>query len=110
MAQPDFDEEKIESDDNSQFKVVSHPKSSIAKLCAKIRDDDLKELKNLDFNKLSKDEKNKIEGSVYAMMVEYKHTPLELDGSMPKELYKIIEYKWHFFLIDGKGNKGVLAC
>ena len=61
VAQPDSDEEWIESDNNSQFKVVSHPKSSIAKLCAKIRNDDLKELKILDFNKLSKDEKNKIE-------------------------------------------------
>ena len=86
---------RTESDDNNQ--VVSHPKSSIAKLCPKIRNDDLKELKNLDFNKISKDEKNKIKGSVYAMLVEYKHTPLELDGSMPKELYKIVEDKWHFF-------------
>ena len=32
------------------------------------------------------------------MMVEYKHTPLELDGSMPMELYKIVEDKWHFCL------------
>ena len=76
-----------------QFQVISHPNSLIAKLCANIRNDDLKELKNLDFNKLSKDEKNKIEGSFYAMMAEYKHTPLELDGSMPKELYKIVEDK-----------------
>ena len=73
--------------------MVSYPKSSIDKLCAKIRNYDLKELKNLDFDKISKDEKNKIEGSVYAMMVEYKHTPLELDGPMPKELYKIVEDK-----------------
>ena len=57
MAQLDFDEEKIESDDNSQFKVVSRPpKSSIEKLCAKIRNGDLNDLKNVDFNKLTKDE------------------------------------------------------
>ena len=31
-------------------------------------------------------------------MAEYKHTPLELDGSLTKELYKIVEDKWHFFL------------
>ena len=97
MAQSNYDDERIELDDNNQFKVVSHPKSSIAKLCAKTRNDDLQELKILDFNKLSKDEQNKIERSTYAMMVEYKHTPLELDGSMPKELYKIVEDKWHFF-------------
>jgi hypothetical protein len=35
---------------------------------------------------------------VYAMMEDYKHRPLELDDSMPKELYKIIEDKWHFCL------------
>ena len=73
--------------------MVSHPKSSIEKLCAKIRNDDLKDLKKLDFNKLKKDEQNKIEEFVYAMMVEYRNTPLELDGSMPKELYKIVEDK-----------------
>ena len=32
------------------------------------------------------------------MMPKYKHTPLELDGSLPKKLYKIVEDKWHFFL------------
>ena len=32
------------------------------------------------------------------MMAEYKNTPLELDGSLPKELYKIVEDKWHFCL------------
>ena len=32
------------------------------------------------------------------MMVAYKHTPLELDGQLPKELYKIVEVKWHFCL------------
>ena len=35
---------------------------------------------------------------MYAMMAEYKHTPLELDESMPKEFYKILEDKWHFCL------------
>ena len=79
--------------------MVSHPpKSSIDKLCTKIRNGDLKDLKNLYFNKLTKGEKNRIEEYVYTMMAEYKHTPLELDGSMPKELYKTVEDKWHFFL------------
>ena len=32
------------------------------------------------------------------MMAEYKFTPLELDGQLPKELYKIIEDRWHFCL------------
>lgn len=79
--------------------MVSHPpKSSIDKLCAKIRNGDLNDLKNVNFNKLTKDKQNKIETSVYNMMVEYKHTPLEMDSSLPKELYKIVEEKWHFCL------------
>ena len=76
--------------------------SSIDKLCAKIRNGDSKDLKNLDFNKLTKEEKNKIEESIYSMIVEYRHTPLELDGKLPKDLYKIIEDKWHFFLKNEK--------
>ena len=71
MVQFDTDEEKIESQDNSQFKVVSHPpKSSIDKLCEKIRNGDLNDIKNVDFNKLTKEEKNKVEESVNAMMAE----------------------------------------
>ena len=31
-------------------------------------------------------------------MVEYKYTPLELDSTMSKELYKLVENKWHFCL------------
>ncbi len=99
MARPKSNEEKTETDDNSQFKVVSHPKKySIDKLCTKIKHDDLKDLNILDFNKLTKEDQNKLEEYVYAMMAEYKHTPLELDGSMPKELYKIVEDKWYFSL------------
>ena len=97
VAQPNSDEERTESDDNSQFKVVSHPKSSIDKLCRQIKNDDLNDLRNTKFYKPTKEEKIKIEEYVYAMMVEYKHTHLELDGSMPKELYKIVGDKWHFF-------------
>ena len=78
--------------------MVSHPKSSIDKLCKKIRNDDLNDLKNTNFNNLTKEEKNKVDDSMNAMMVDYKHTPLELDGQLPKDLYKIVEDKWHLFL------------
>ena len=57
VAQLDFDEERKESEDNNQFRVVSHPpKSTIDKLCEKIRNADLNDLKTLDFNKLSREE------------------------------------------------------
>ena len=78
--------------------MVSHPKSTIDKLCVNIRKENLNGFKTLDFNKLTKEQKNKIEESVYVMIVEYKHTPLELDSSIPKELYKIVEDEWHFCL------------
>ena len=56
MAQSESDEERTKSDDNSQFKVVSHPpKSSADKLCEKIRNGDLSNLKTLNLNKLTKD-------------------------------------------------------
>ena len=35
---------------------------------------------------------------MYIMMTKYKHTRLELDSTMPKELYKIVADKWHFCL------------
>ena len=80
MAQPQTDEEETESEDINQFKVVSHTShNSIDKLYSKIRKDDLKGLKNLNFSKLTKVEKNKLEEFVYAMMADYKHTPLELE-------------------------------
>ena len=69
VAQPDSDEERTDSEDNSQFRVVIHPpKSAIDKLCEKIRNADLNDLKTLDFTKLSREEKNKVEEYVYAIM------------------------------------------
>ena len=56
VAPPQSDEERTESDDNSQFKVVNHkPKTIIDKICTDIRNDDLKGLKNLNFAKLTKE-------------------------------------------------------
>ena len=80
VAQPDSDEEKTKSKDINQFRVVSHPsKSTIDKICENIKNADLNDLKSLDFNKLSREEKNKVEELVYAMTVEFKNTPLELE-------------------------------
>ena len=90
VVQPDTNEDE----DISQFKVVSHPpKSPIDILCQKIRNGDLSNVKEIDFNKFSKEEQDKIEESFYAMMAEFKYTPLELAGQMPKELSKIVDEK-----------------
>ena len=44
--------------------MVSHPpKYSIEKLSEKIRNGNLNDLKNVDFDKLTKEEKNKVEES-----------------------------------------------
>ena len=32
------------------------------------------------------------------MMAKFKTTPLELDNTMPKELFSLIENKWHYLL------------
>lgn len=111
VAQPDSNEERTKLDDNSQFRMVIHPpKSAIDKLCENIRNMNLNDLKTLNFNKPSKEEQNKIEELVYAMMAKYKNTPLELDSTMPKELYKIVENKWHFCLqIEKEIRESTLA-
>ena len=86
MAPLESDEERTESDDNSQFRVVSHtPKSNLENTCDNIRDNvDLSGLKGIDFNKLTRKEQNIMEELVYTMMEKFKNTPLELDNSMPK--------------------------
>ena len=80
--------------------MVSHPpKSKVDKICDNIRDHvDISKLKNIDFGKLTKEEKNNIEQSIYSMMAKFKTTPLELDNIMPKELYSSIKNKWHYCL------------
>ena len=39
-----------------------------------------------------------VEESIYTMMAKFKTTPLELGNSIPKDLYSIIENKWHYYL------------
>ena len=97
VATPKTDEEE---EDTSQFRVVSHPpKFYIDKICDNIKEkEDMFELKNIEFGKLTKEEQNKVEESIYAMMEKFKTTPLELDSTMPKELYSLIENKWHYCL------------
>ena len=55
-------------------------------------------LKKNDFGKISREEKNMVEESVYAMMSKFKTTPLELGNTMPKKLYTLVENKWHYCL------------
>ena len=55
-------------------------------------------LKIIDFNKLTREEQNIVEDSMYTMMEKFKTTPLELDNTMSRELYSIIENKWHYYL------------
>ena len=80
--------------------MVSHaPKSNIDNICDNIRDNvDLTSLKTIEFNKLNREDQNKIEESVYAMMAKFKNTPLEFDTTMPKDLYSIVENKWYYCL------------
>ena len=79
--------------------MVGHtPQSDLENICENIRNNvDLSGLKNVDFEKLGREEKNLVEESIYAMMSKIKNTPLELDNTMPKILYEIIEHKWHYF-------------
>ena len=99
VAPLESDEEKTKFD-NDQFRVVRHTtKSNLENICDNIRDNvNLSGLKTIDFNKLTREEQNIVEESIYTMMANFKTTPLELDNSMPKELSSIVDNKWHYCL------------
>ena len=90
-----MNEEKIESDDNSQFKVLSHnPLSDLENLCENIKNSaDLSGFSHVDFDNLGKVENNQVEEAIYAMMEIFKKTPLEIVNSMPRSLYERVEKK-----------------
>ena len=113
MAPSESDDEKTKSDDNSQFRVVSHtPKSNLETICDNVKDNtDLSNLKGIEFNKLSREQKNMVEESIYTMMAKFKNTPLKLDNTIPKELYSIVENKWCYCLnMEKEIRESTLAC
>ena len=88
--------------------MVSHtPKSDLENICDNV---DLIGLKNIEFWKLGREDQNTIEESVYAMMEKFKNIPLELDNAMPKELYTVVENKWHYYLkLENEIRESTLA-
>ena len=80
--------------------MVSNPKKSKVEIvCIDIVEHaDMSRLKDINFDELSREEKNRIEESIYEMMEKFKLTPLELDNTMPKELSSLVENKWHYCL------------
>lgn len=62
IAQPETNDERIDSEDTRQFRVVSHPpKSDLENSCENIRNNaDLTELKSINFENLGREEKNLI--------------------------------------------------
>ena len=68
--------------------MVSHAlKSDLENISDNVKDNaDLSGLKSMEYNKLSREEKNMVEESIYTMMAKFKTTPLELDNSIPKYL------------------------
>ena len=62
-----------ESDDNSQFQVVSHsPSSNLDNLCENVRNNvDLSGFSHIEFDKVGKIEKNQVEEEIYSMMATF---------------------------------------
>ena len=92
--------------------MVTHtPKFDLENICDNVKDNaNLIRLKNIDFGKLSREDQNMLVESVYAMMEKFKNTPFELDSTMPKELYTIVENKWHYCLnLEKKIRESTLA-
>ena len=83
MPQPNSNEENTKSDDLIQYKVVSHnPSSKIDNLCANITTNvDLSGFTHVDFDKLGKFDKNKVEEAIYDMRATLKKNPLEIANS-----------------------------
>ena len=83
MVELNFDEEKTKSDDISQFKVVSHkPLSNLENFCGIVKNSaDLSGFSQVNFDNLGKEETNKVEEALYAMMSKFKTTPLEFSNS-----------------------------
>lgn len=108
VASPDSDEEE---EDARKLQVVSDQKPTIDNICNNIeKNADLTKLKDIEFSKLTKAEQDKIENSIYAMMIQFKVTPIELDNSIPKDLYSLIENKWHYCLnIEKEIRESTLA-
>ena len=94
------DEERIESDDNSQFKVVIYnPSSDLDNLCENIKNNvHLSRFTHFEFDKLRKIEINKVEEYVYAMMETFNVTPIEIANSLPKSLYDRVGQRWKYSL------------
>ena len=80
--------------------MVSHnPLYDLENLCENVKNNtDLSSLKNIDFDKLGRDEKSQVEEELYAIMSKFKNTPLEFSNTIPKGLYDIVEKKWHYCL------------
>ena len=77
-----------ETKDTSQFRGVSHPsKSKVDIVCIDIVEHaNMSRLKDINFDELNREERIRIEESIYDMMEKFKLTPLELDTTMSKEI------------------------
>lgn len=82
-------------DDINQFNVVSHnPRSDLENLCENFKNkSNLSRCSHVDFDKLGKVEKKKVEEALYAMMSKFKTIQLEFTNFVLKSLYDIVKRK-----------------
>ena len=86
QIQMDTNDEEINSDDPSQYQIVS-TKSKVDFLCDKIKNNvDISNLKKLHFEELSKEEKIQIEEAIYYMLWTFKKVPMEINVKLPRRL------------------------
>ena len=72
--------------------ISQKPLFDLENICENVRNNaDLSSLKNIDFEKLGREEKNLVKEAVYAIMSKFMNTPLKFDKTLPKGLYDIIE-------------------
>ena len=99
--------QKTESDDMSQYQVVSHgPSSDLDNLCNNIKNNaNLLRFTHVEFDKLGKLDMNEVEESIYKMMATFKTMDIEIYNSLPKSLFDQVEKKWQYSLTTKKQIK-----
>lgn len=92
----DDDDEETNTDDNAKFKMPSHiHQLTMDKILHNIKIIvGLVGFKQINFENLNNEEKERVEEEMLEMLCTFKMTPLQIGNLISKELYNIIDQKW----------------
>lgn len=83
--------------------MIHCPSSDLDNLCENIKNNaDLSGFTHVEFDELGKLDMNKVDESIYAMIENFKMTPIEIANFLPKSLYDRVEERWKYSLTTKK--------